>query len=150
MAVGTLVTMLTGTPAGSVQSEIVLVSGRVRVARGVAQEKARIDSRKFEVAFLRRNGKTISAQACLFADLIEDQDWDGGCFRLTLLPQDESIATQAVSTKELAPVDPPAQRLLRMLAADTEAQRYPERRIIGFDPQAPFTIHTESFPEADL
>lgn len=145
-----LLTALLGTPAGAVPSETVLIIGRVRMAQGLQREDSRIDSRRFEVNLKRRNGKTVSAQACLFADMVADQDWDGGCFRLTLLPDDESIAVQAISAQEMTPVDRPAQRLLRLLASGAAAQLLPARKIIGFDPDTSFTVLTEKFIEADL
>ena len=145
-----LLAALLGAPAGAVPSETVLIFGRVRMAHGLHHEPSRIDSRRFEVNFKRRNGKTVGAQACLFADMMADQDWDGGCFPLTLLPGDESIAALAISAQEMTPVDRPAQRLLRMLAADAAAHLPPARRIIGFDPDVSFTVLSEKFSEADL
>ena len=156
ISIAILASLLLGTlaaPADTVPGETVLIWGRVRMAntlQGDPSQKTRIDSRKFEVIFRRRNGKTVSAQACLFSDLMSDRDWDGGCFPLTIQASDESIPRHAVSANELAPVDPPAQRLLRLLAAEAATQLPASRKVIGFDPEVPFTVQAERFLEADL
>jgi hypothetical protein len=148
-ALAVLVSLL-GVPAGAVPSENIVISGRVRLAHMTKQQQGEIESRKFEVTLRRRNGKTVTAQACLFADLIDDTDWDGGCFTLPFTQGDESIAVQAVSRGEMMPVDQPAQHLLRLLAAEAADQLGATRRVIGFDLDTPFFIQSERFSEADL
>jgi hypothetical protein len=133
---------------GSGPDEHVLITGRIQLTGKLVQNKTP-ESRRFEVTIARRAGVAVTAQACLFADLARDREWNGACFPLDLKRIAEALGEGHLKENALAPVDASAQRLLRLIAEESRSVM-PERRVLGYDADREIDLYVSRFTEADL
>jgi hypothetical protein len=132
-------------------NETILIAGDIRLESlaALAVGGERFERRRFEITIRSRQGLTVHAEACIFADMLADADWEGTCFLLPVRAFDRQQA-ELLKAADVVPSDPVAQKLLRTLMVEANPLLRPARRVIGFYPGLALRVAIDRYPEADL
>jgi hypothetical protein len=127
--------------SAAVPDEMVLLSGRVQLQNGAAG----FSSHHFELTISYREGRFANAELCIFAPLGAADGWQGTC-----LHPEPAHVTAVFAPAAFAPglghADPAAQRLLLFLMRESYRHLPGERRIVGYDMDAPLEVRRTAAP----
>ena len=145
---GALLGLVLLSAGGGGPTDTYLVAGRVQVAHETSP--ALPSSHRFELTVSFRQGRFVSAELCVFASVArEDEGWEGSCFRPE--PSHVELAFQpAAFSAPVGHTDAAAQKLLRFLMQESYRHLPGDRRVAGYDIDAPLSVRHEHFAEADL